>query len=178
MDIDGGNPKQLTNGNIDHSPSCSPDGRWVLYVHETSGKSTILKVSIDGGNPVHLIDNEASNPVFSPDGKLVACSYGNGKVAIIPSEGGQPLKVLDIPTPFIVEPGARWSSNGRALIFVDTQGGVSNVWRQTLDGGSRKQITDFKSEQIFAFAWSRDGKQLALVRGVETGDVVLISDFR
>jgi len=178
MDIDGGNLKQLTNGNLDYSSSLSPDGKWVVYVHESASTSTLWKVSIDGGDPVQLTDKDAGNPVFSPDGELIACSYGNGKVAVIPSEGGQPTKIFDIPTPFIVEPGARWSSDGSALTFHVNRGGISNLWSQPLDGGPPKQVTDFKSDEIFSFAWSRDGKQLALARGVETGDVVLISNSR
>jgi len=35
-------------------------------------------------------------------------------------------------------------------------------------------ITNFQSDQIFSFAWSRDGKQLALARGTQTSSVVLI----
>jgi len=38
-------------------------------------------------------------------------------------------------------------------------------------------LTDFKSDRIFSFAWSRDGKQLALARGTLTNDVILISNF-
>jgi len=178
MDIEGGNPKQLTNGYLDYSSSWSPDGKWLVYVHESPGKPTLRKVSIDGGNPVQLTDKDAGNPVFSPDGKLIACSYGNGKVAVIPSDGGEPTKVFDIPTPFIIEPGFQWTSDGRALMYVDTRGGVSNIWSQSLDGSPPKQVTNFKSEQIFSFARSRDGRQLAFARGIETGDVVLMSDSR
>jgi eukaryotic-like serine/threonine-protein kinase len=178
MGIDGGNLKQLTNGNLDYSSSLSPDGKWVVYVHESASTSTLWKVSIDGGDPVQLTDKDTGNPVFSPDGKLIACSYGNGKVAIIPSQGGQPTKIFDIPTPFIVEPGAQWSSDGRALTFHVNRDGISNLWSQPLEGGLPKQITDLKSDEIFSFAWSRDGKQLALARGAETGDVVLISNSR
>jgi Tol biopolymer transport system component len=178
MNIDGGNLKQITNGNLDHSASCSPDGKWLVYVHDAFGKSMVWKVPTDGGTAVQLTDSEAANPVLSPDGKLIACSYGNGKVAIIPFEGGPPIKVFAIPTPFVVEPGIRWSSNGQALTFVDTHGGTSNIWRQAIAGGPRKQITNFRSEEIYSFAWARDGKQLALARGTEVGDVVLIRGFR
>jgi len=38
-------------------------------------------------------------------------------------------------------------------------------------------LTDFASERIFSFDFSRDGKQVALSRGTQTGDVVLI-DFK
>jgi hypothetical protein len=39
-------------------------------------------------------------------------------------------------------------------------------------------LTDFKTDQMFWFDFSRDGKQLALSRGTQTSDVVLIRDFR
>ena len=47
-----------------------------------------------------------------------------------------------------------------------------------LDGGQPKQLTEFKDQRIFNFAWSRDGKQLALARGVVNSDVVLLSGFK
>ena len=99
-------------------------------------------------------------------------------MAIIPSEGGPPLKIFDIPTPFLIEPGFQWSSDGRAVTFVDTREGVDNIWSQPIDGGTRQQITKFSTEEIASFAWSRDGKQLAVVRGVETNDVVLLTGFQ
>ncbi len=40
----------------------------------------------------------------------------------------------------------------------------------------RRQLTDLKSDLIFYYAWSRDGKKLALARGHKLSDVVLIRD--
>jgi uncharacterized protein with WD repeat len=39
-------------------------------------------------------------------------------------------------------------------------------------------MTNFDTGEIFNFAWSRDGKRLAIVRGSRSQDVVLISNFR
>ena len=50
-DIDGSNPKQLTNESGVNTASVSPDGRWVIYTPLEGG---IKKVSIDGGTPVKL----------------------------------------------------------------------------------------------------------------------------
>jgi hypothetical protein len=36
---------------------------------------------------------------------------------------------------------------------------------------------DVKPDRIFSFAWSRDGKQLAVSHGTLTHDVILISNF-
>jgi Tol biopolymer transport system component len=71
----------------------------------------------------------------------------------------------------------RWAPDGRALDYILTRGGASNIWRQALAGGPPKQISNFKSDLIFFFAWSRDGKQLALERGATSSDVILISSF-
>ena len=59
-------------------------------------------------------------------------------------------------------------------MYVDTKGTVSNLWLQPINGGAPKPLTDFKENQITAFAWSPDGKQLALSRGVRTKDVVVL----
>ena len=79
-------------------------------------------------------------------------------------------------------PGApipmRWTPDGRGVSFVATRDGVSNVWRQPLDGGALKQLTNFTSDQIFWFDWSNDGKQLACSRGRMLNDIVLITESK
>ena len=182
MDLDGSNQKQLTGGYGDYGdyfPSCSPDSKWVLYQNNSNPVPTIWKVSIDGGDPVQLTDRFSVRPIVSPDGKLIAIRYINDPssrkfgTALIPFEGGEPVKLLDIPA-FAV----RWSRDGRALHYADNRGGFSNLWSQPIDGGPPKQLTDFKSDRLFSFAWSTDGKKLAVSRGVNAQDVVLISNFR
>ena len=59
-----------------------------------------------------------------------------------------------------------------------TRDGASNLWRLPLDGGKARQLTDWKTDFIYWHAWSRDGKQLAVSRGTETMDLVLIQNFR
>jgi serine/threonine protein kinase/Tol biopolymer transport system component len=181
MNLDGNNLKQLSDSKS-YFPQVSPDSRWVVYGSYDSGRWTIWKVSIDGGSPVRLSDKIAESAVISPDGKLIAFSFSDEqanwqhRIAVIPFEGGQPLKTFD------ASPTAgwtlRWAQNGRALTYIDTRSGVSNIWSQPLDGGKPTQITDFKADQIFFFDWSSDGKQLATSRGLVTTDVVLISDFK
>jgi Tol biopolymer transport system component len=186
IDTDGGNLKQLTEGFNARFPQSSPDGRWVVF-HSGSGSLRVWKVSIDGGEPVRLTDKWTSNPTVSPDGSLVACWYREDdqqpntptKVAIIPFTGGGPVKVLDLPRQsFTIDAGLRWTPDGRALNYIDTVNGVSNIWSLPIDGSPPKQLTDFKTDQIFWFNFSPDGKQLALSRGTETSDVILIRDFR
>ena len=183
MDLDGGNVKQLTEGVNDNYPRPSPDGRWIVFTSNRAGVQNLWKVSIDGGEPVRLTEKITNNATVSPDGKLIACHYRQQandpyRVALIPVEGGEPVRLLDIPQKFVGLPGLRWTPDGRALLYAETQGGVSNIWSLPVDGGTPKQLTDFKADEIFWFDISRDGRQLAASRGQITNDVVLIKDFR
>jgi Tol biopolymer transport system component len=178
MDIDGSNQQQLTNGLCDHFPKVTPDGKWVVYGKCVSDDvEMIYKVSLGGGTPIPLTDRPSTLPSVSPDGKLVACIWGEQpQFALLPIEGGPPVKLFDIPPTHVG--GIQWTPDGRALAYIDTRNGVSNIWRLPIDGGPPTQLTDFKSEQVFGFAWSHDGKQLALARGSVSSDVVLIRDLR
>jgi len=180
MNIDGSDQRQLTNGGSrKQSPQFSPDGRWLIY-HTAFGKQTVWKISAEGGEPVQLTDKPSEYPTVSPDSKLVAYLYRDEnapwRIAVAPLEGGQPLKTFDLPPTY--ERPLHWTPDGRAVAYIDTQNGVSNILAQPLDGGKPKQLTDFKVDRIFWFDFSRDGKQLALSRGTQTSDVVLISNFK
>jgi Tol biopolymer transport system component len=158
----------------------SPDGRWVTYT-SCLNKCTVWKVGIDGGQPMQLTDRFSQAPVFSPDGKQIACRYldqphGQYQLAILPSESGAPIKTFALPNGAITN--WRWAVDGRALIYGVTQKGVTNLWSQPIDGSLPKQLTNFASEIIFGFDLSRDGKQVALDRGNLSSDVVLISNFK
>jgi Tol biopolymer transport system component len=182
MDLDGGNLKQLTNGKTNLFPDVSPDGHWVVYASMNSGKLTLWKVSIDGGDPVQLTGIVTNMPAISPDGKHVASFYWDENVndshgvMILPFAGGQPAKRFNILADSINGFVLRWSPDGRALLHLRED--LLNVWSQPVDGGKPSQLTKFQGDQIFNFAWSHDGKWLAVARGRVAEDVVLISDLR
>ena len=174
-------PTQLTRGDGELFPDCSPDGKWVVYVSlDKSEGLTLWRVAMEGGNPVQLTHQWAYVPRISPDGTLVAygtlgASQPHDVMVVIESASGQRRYSWDTP-PDIVD--YHWAPDGRAVDYVITRGEVPNLWRQSLTGGPAKQITDFKSGRIFTFGWSRDGKQLLTVRGGISSDVILIRNFR
>jgi Tol biopolymer transport system component len=180
MNLDGSDATQLTNGNNDWDPTVTPDSRWVIYTSQRSGKPYLWKVSIEGGDAVQLTDKYTNSPEVSPDGKWIVCSYrkddnSTWRYAVIPYEGGEPSKVFDL---LGKKGNFRWSQDGQSLLYLrDTEGGITNIWSMPLNDKPPKQLTDFKTEQIFNFTMSHDGKKLALARGTETSDVVLIKDF-
>ncbi|HKQ80070.1 MAG TPA: winged helix-turn-helix domain-containing protein [Blastocatellia bacterium] len=179
MEIDGGGLKKLTSGKFDNYPSLSPDSRWIVYMSLEGSGPMLWKVSIEGGEPERLSSELANRPLVSPDGKWISCFHrdendGRSKVALIPFAGGKPtfIEGMEQPDFQIVS----WSPDSRALNYIATRQGVSNIWSKPIDGGPARQLTKFTSDRIFRFAWSRDGKLLACERGVTIKDVVLISD--
>ncbi|MEO7658915.1 MAG: protein kinase [Pyrinomonadaceae bacterium] len=187
MDMDGGNPKQLTSGSGEERAQGTHDGKSVIYTLIGAGKPTLWRVSIDGGAPQQVTDKYSIWPAVSPDGQSIAYIYRDDptnsplKIAILPIAGGEPKQIFDAPEsakPISRLTPVRWTPSGSDLIYVVTIGGVSNIWSQPIVGGPPKQLTTFKSELIFGFEWSRDGRQLLVTRGTRTSDVVLISNFR
>ena len=74
--------------------------------------------------------------------------------------------------------GSKGSPDGRWVFYYRFTANKETIWKVPFDGGAAKQLTDFKSDRIYWFALSRDGKQLAVCHGPSTADVILISNAK
>jgi signal transduction histidine kinase len=183
-DLATGATSAITTGDFESSPSLGPDGTWLAYHTNRSGVRTVWRAAMDGSGARQVTTTASSWPSVSPDGKRIACSWfdpSNGRIgiAVVPSEGGTPEKIFDIPVNAWMGGNnhhVRWRSDG--LTYVQNAGGVSNIWLQPLDGGQPRALTRFDEGQIFYFDWSADGRDLIVSRGSVTSNVVLINGFR
>jgi DNA-binding winged helix-turn-helix (wHTH) protein/Tol biopolymer transport system component len=187
VDLDGTNATSLAAGDVGWSQACSPEGRDVFW-HQMGPPQRILRMPLDGGPSVKvadvLEDGMMGNLALSPDGKLLAYPFEERrlvpkmKLAVISVDGEAPPKVLDAPGHVYGEVSLSWSGDGKALQYLLTQNGTTNLWQQPIVGGKPKQLTRFPSGEIFRFNWSSDRKQLLLTRGTTTSDVVLLTNLR
>jgi serine/threonine protein kinase/sugar lactone lactonase YvrE len=175
-DVDGANRLKLAEDT--RFSSCSSDGKWVVF----DSQHKLLQVSIDGGIPTALNDTDlGGEAAFSPDGKWIAyqCTEGSPvrvpKTCVIPAGGGARVHEFRRPSG---TGGLRWAPDQKGVQYLLTRKGATNVWEQPLDGSAPRQVTNFTSQLIFSFDWTRDGKQMLLIRGEDTSDVVMISNFR
>jgi Tol biopolymer transport system component len=149
----------------------------VTYKGNVSGLGHILRVSIDGGEPVRVVDRPASAPVVSPDGSFISVFFRDvppttNLLGVVPYGGGQPRKIRDLPAH---NGRFRWTPDGRELAWTGRNEEIGNISIQPLDGGAPRTVTRWSPEAVFFFDWSRDGKWIAFSKGATTSDVVLIA---
>jgi dipeptidyl aminopeptidase/acylaminoacyl peptidase len=102
--------------------------------------------------------------------------------AVVDAHTGEFKKTFDIPKSGWLPNYAcawvlRWTPDGKGLTYPLSQGGNTNLWVQPISGGPPQQITHFP-DKIIAYAWSEDGKQLAVARSNGSSDIVVFRNFR
>jgi eukaryotic-like serine/threonine-protein kinase len=179
-EADGTGLRQLTNGPNDVLPSCSPDAKAVYYENALDGK--FMKVPIDGGNAepattARLAVNGGFD--FARDGKTILAGTYDFKAqhptfSLLAGDTGQILRTFLYDSRYNGQ--VRFSPDGKSAVYPIRDKGVDNLWSQPLDGTPGRQLTNFTSLKIYSYQWSPDGKSLALVRGDQPSDLVLIQD--
>ena len=70
-----------------------------------------------------------------------------------------------------------WMPGSQAIAYLDMRG--FNIWTQPINGGTPHQLTHFTDNRIILhFAWSRDGKHLAIARSTATNDIVQFKSLK
>jgi eukaryotic-like serine/threonine-protein kinase len=191
-DIDGGNSKQLSTGDLDILPACSPDGKFVLY-SDASNSGRMMRVGIDGGAPTPVTKDFMQSARVSPDNQTVAAFYRPDpgkppKIAIVGLEGGEIRSLYEVPNETIMGSGdgghkLEWTKDGKNVIYAVYTDEAASVWAQPIGVPGAppvapKRIASFPSEtQVWAVTISPDGKQVLYSSGVNATDAVLISHF-
>ena len=123
-----------------------------LWVTGTGG-GTARRLTADEG--------EERNPVFSPDGKLIAFSAqydGNTDVFTIPVEGGVPTRLTWHPGADIVQ---SFTPDGKAVLFTSARAVVTGRYTQLftvpVEGGIETQLPIPNASQA---AYSPDGRKM------------------
>ena len=188
VEVDGSNPKQITQGMVDLAPVCAPDGKWLYYqdLHDFQ----IKRVSIEGGTPEIVPGTVVPDAFFgqlgidiSRDGKLLTFDISKTvqnapvhAVILVSLDVGRepPKRMLDTDQRITGSP--LFTHDGKAGVYPIRENGTDNLWLQPLDGSRGRQITNFGSDTINMFEFSPDGKTLGVMRSHVESDVVLMRD--
>ncbi len=165
-----GRVRRLSAGRGAHlTPSWSPDGRFIAF---SDGSGEINVVRGAGGASRQLTHNAIPDisPAWSPDGKRLAFleqeRQGNTTVVrtdvmSMNSDGSGLRKLTTAPLPSLT---LSWSHDSAWVVFTAGAVGTSDLMAININTGVRKQLTHDGSSRNGVF--SRDGRQIAFVRGV------------
>lgn len=177
MKSDGSSVRALTNDGHSHTPTWSPNGRQILFIHDATSTTKppyreteefqshhpieLFLMDADGGNRrlLRRLEPVIYSTAWSPDGKTLALNCLWEAVAgiyLLPANGqGEPrLLFRNAFTP-------AWSPDGKKIAFsLNSPPGQWSVHVANADGSHDVQLTD-PTRIGGSPAWSPDGKQIA-----------------
>lgn len=181
-EVEGDTLSQLTfDKNQPVDSAVSADGTSVLYHTAIEDgmlhPARLFTIPMDGGKPQRFSEVECATPNYSPAGDKVSCIRGDD-IVILSAADGSLIKTYRLLPYARVNFGARWTPDGKGVVYTRSERGSGNLWVQPLDGGSAKPLTDFAFGDIYHFAFSSDGTRLLVARGQQVSDAILIRNFR
>lgn len=141
-------------------PTISPDGRHAVLAVGTndreknrpSSRLWLFDTRSGDARPLTSEDSNASNPVFSPDGRHLLFESRRGEDEVnqlyaLPLAGGEARRLTSVPTGAT---GARWFHDGRSVAF------ISRVWTD-IEGweAQGKRLKERKDSKVSARTWDR-----------------------
>jgi Tol biopolymer transport system component len=123
----GGKPREIYENNrgalaVNYRMSLSPHGETIAFSNVDAGEFHIYKMPVAGGTLQRLVDAPAREPVFSPDGKMIAfvedklMGREGGGLWVVPVENGSPTLVADAGN----ATSPIWSPDGKMIVFLDS----------------------------------------------------------
>jgi len=175
--------EKRSDGTLHLAPALSPDGSQVAYFSEkdfyfvdlyladgNTGKvkRRILKSGISSNYETYRFINSQAN--WSPDGKYLAFAAKRGPrdvIVIVDVARNKEVERIDVKLSGVTTPS--WSPDGQQLVFTGYDGGLSDLFVVSRDGGNLRRLTDDKYADLHP-VWSPDGKSIAFAtdRGGET----------
>ncbi|HEX6080623.1 MAG TPA: S9 family peptidase [Methylomirabilota bacterium] len=177
--LDGGEPRQITEGDYDHAdPAWSPDGRTIAFAaarHDERDHDDVVDIWLApaaGGAARRLTSGQGPSvhPAFSPGadavaylGRTVRNGFGrNVRLFTAPTAGGAPAcrtEALDRSCGALGTAPV-WSGDGRALIVAAEDEGAVSLYRTEGNNGAPQRMIG-GPRSIASYSLSRDGAVLA-----------------
>lgn len=183
------NLTEVTNESVGNrrSPQVTADGNWLYYVLlDANGGRLMRRNMIEQKEEVFLADDNVQCGIFlmlSADGKFLGCfnSRPNSTVSAKYTAEIAVISTEDKSVKFMQVDGNRFpfrfSPDSKAVEFLANLDNGMQIMRQGFDETEAKPILQMPKDYIFNFAWAKDGKKLAISRGQQYRDAVLLTEF-
>ncbi len=159
----GGRARQATrNGQINLSPSFSPDGGKVAYTSYAAGNPDVWVYKLSDGSHTLLSNRPGINlgADWSPDGFRIALTLshvGDSEIYTINgSDGNDPVRLT---SSWGVDVSPDWTPDGSRIAFTSSRHGEPQIFVMDRSGGRVTQIT-FGGNHNVSPSWSPDGSKI------------------
>jgi len=162
--IENGPTRNLTKTSIAHdrSSAWSPDGKTIAFISDATGEEEIYTVPQDGSaKPKQLTKGSTMRlfrPAWSGDNKRIAYGDKEGRLWVIPAEGGTAVQVADERNYRVTD--YVWSPDGQWLAYsLSTPTTNRALWIWGVADAKARQVTEgFFGEHDPS--WDPEGKYL------------------
>lgn len=187
--LNGENVSEVTNESVGNrrSPQVTADGNWLYYVLlDVKGGKIMRRNLSEQKEEVFLENEDVQCGIFlmlSPDEKYLACfnsrpnqnlSEKHSAEIVVVSTEDKSVKFMQVDANRFP---LRFSPDSKAVEFTANLDTGTQILRQGFDESEAKPILQMPKDFIFNFAWSKDGKKMAVSRGQQFRDAVLLSEF-
>jgi Tol biopolymer transport system component/DNA-binding winged helix-turn-helix (wHTH) protein len=173
----------LDTGKDDYSPSWSPRGSEIAFLHSLGEDQPLDILIVKQGNPAlrrKIATICGANDIFrntptlswSPDARTLVTTDCIGKnespvLVLISVDTGQKLQLTYAP-PRTIDDQAVFSPDGTLIAFRRSQGDSSDeIYLIPANGGAEQKLTS-RSNPVDGLAWSSDGKHIIFSSGRAT----------
>jgi Tol biopolymer transport system component len=160
------------------SQTWSAGGESLLFSSDRAGNNALWRVPVDGGTPQRVLNvgYNASDPVFSRDGKLMAYSqfYQDANIWEMQLATGQARKIIS-STQYDSSPSV--SPDGTQMAFRSSRSGSHEIWIANIDGSNPHQVTAFRNSLTGTPRWSPDGRRIAFDSRPEGQPEIFVIDI-
>lgn len=163
------------------APVWLPDSEQIIVSVERGGASALLLTDRYGRWPRALAEGDGDNgeAAPSPDGRAIAFVHrpfddlNRWELRLAEVESGQIRPLTGAAKQKDWSP--QWSPDGARVAFLSQRSGYTEVWLTTTGGGEPVRLTQF-NQDVGEFAWSPDGRRLAVTINHEAADTLALVD--
>jgi Tol biopolymer transport system component len=160
------------------APAWSPDGRWLAFTSNRTGRSGIYVMRADGTQTRRLSISDADDvrPSWSPDGqRIVFARSAQGRLYVIDFDGSH-LRALT-RSGHAADSDPAWSPDGTTIAFVRRPfgGGSAALYLIGSDGHGLCRLTPY-AKSVYSPAWSPDGTKITYTSRNGTGFAIAVVD--
>ena len=164
---DRGDTQRVTESSWrDQNPRWSPDGKWIAFVSDRTGREQIWLADERGRGLKQISDVDCEKGAFAwaPDSRSLAWSCSDHKLRRVDIDSGKDETIASSEAGMVSNP--QFSPDGKWISYSKQDADLRyHVYLKPIDGGTERVITSDQFLMSTGAKWTPDGKKLVFLGG-------------